>query len=145
MLIVLDQLDLHPGVSRFLHDLMQQARRVRLLITSSNRLDLPGEWVLPLYGLSVPETDDPDEVRRSEAVQLFMQAVLRVCGVCGIAADQLSTWRTSAALWRACLWALSWLPPGRGSYPIRRSPGKSRTIITSSRRPAQARPKGTSA
>ena len=90
MLIVLDQLDLYPGISRFLYDLMQQARRVRLLIASSNRLDLPGEWVLPLYGLNVPETDDPAEVRRSEAVQLFMQAVLRVCGACGLEADQLT-------------------------------------------------------
>jgi len=89
VLIVLDQLDLYPGISRFLYDLMQQARRVRVLITSSHRLDLPGEWVLPLYGLNVPETDDPDEVRRSEAVQLFMQAVVRVCGACGLEADQL--------------------------------------------------------
>ena len=89
VLIVLDQLDLHPGVSRFLHELIQQARRVRLLITSSNRLDLPGEWVLPLYGLSVPETTDPNEVRRSEAVQLFMGAVQRVCGVSRIEEDQL--------------------------------------------------------
>jgi DNA-binding SARP family transcriptional activator/predicted ATPase len=90
VLIVVDHLDLHPGVLQFLHDLMQQARRVRLLIASSNRLDLPGEWVLPLYGLSVPSTDDPDEVRRSEAVQLFMQAVARVCGACGLEADQLT-------------------------------------------------------
>jgi DNA-binding SARP family transcriptional activator/predicted ATPase len=90
VLIVVDHLDLHPDVLQFLHDFMQQARRVRLLVASSNRLDLPGEWVLPLYGLSVSSTDDPDEVRRSEAVQLFMQAVLRVCGACGFAADQLA-------------------------------------------------------
>ena len=67
----------------------QQARRVRLLIASSNRLDLPGEWVLPLYGLSVPGTDDPDEVRRTDAVQLFMQAAQRVRGANVVAADQL--------------------------------------------------------
>jgi DNA-binding SARP family transcriptional activator/predicted ATPase len=89
VLIILDQLDLYPGISRFLYDLMQRARRVRVLITASNRLDLPGEWVLPLYGLNVPEADDPAEVRRSEAVQLFMQAVVRVCGSCGLEADQL--------------------------------------------------------
>jgi DNA-binding SARP family transcriptional activator/predicted ATPase len=90
VLIVLDQLDLYPDVSRFLHELIQQAHRVRLLITSSNRLDLPGEWVLPLYGLSVPETDDPAEVWGSEAVQLFMQAVQRVCGACGLEEDHLT-------------------------------------------------------
>ena len=89
VLIVIDHLDLHPGVLQFLHELMQQARRVRLLIASSNRLDLPGEWVLPLYGLSVPGTDDPDEVRRTDGVQLFMQAAQRVRGANVVAADQL--------------------------------------------------------
>ena len=88
-LIVLDQLDHHPGVPRFLHELIQQARGVRLLVASSNRLDLPGEWVLPLYGLRVPETDDPNQVRRSDAVQLFMQAVQRVRGVNGLSTDEL--------------------------------------------------------
>jgi len=89
MLIVLDQLDIHPGVPRFIHDLIQQARGMRLLIASSNRLDLPGEWVLPLYGLSVPDTDDPSEVRRTDAVQLFVRAAQRVRGANVLAEDQL--------------------------------------------------------
>jgi DNA-binding SARP family transcriptional activator/predicted ATPase len=89
MLIVLDQLEIYPGITRFLHELIQQARGVRLLIASSNRLDLPGEWVLPLYGLSVPDTDAPDEVRRTDAAQLFMQAAQRVRGASVVAADQL--------------------------------------------------------
>ena len=88
-LIVIDHLDRHPGVLQFLHEFTQQARRVRLLVASSNRLDLPGEWVLPLYGLSAPGTDDPDEVRRTDAVQLFMQAAQRVRGANVVAADQL--------------------------------------------------------
>ena len=45
--------------------------------------------MLPLYGLSVPDTDDPDEVRRTDAVQLFMQAAQRVSGADVVAADQL--------------------------------------------------------
>ncbi len=90
MLIVLDQLEIQPGVARFLHELIQQARGVRLLIASPSRLDLPGEWVLPLYGLGVPETDDPNEVRRTDAVQLFIQAAQRVSGASALAADQLA-------------------------------------------------------
>jgi DNA-binding SARP family transcriptional activator/predicted ATPase len=89
MLIVLDQLELHPGVPHFLHELVQQARGVRLLIASSNRMDLPGEWVLPLYGLGVAETDDPYQVRGADATQLFMRAVQRVCGVNKLPADEL--------------------------------------------------------
>jgi len=89
MLIVLDQLEIYPGIVRFLHEVIQQARGVRLLIASSNRLDLPGEWALPLYGLSFPDTDDPDEVRRTDAAQLFMQAAQRVRGDHVVAADQL--------------------------------------------------------
>ena len=42
MLIVLDQLEIYPGMTRFLHGLIQQAWGVRLLIASSNRLGLPG-------------------------------------------------------------------------------------------------------
>jgi DNA-binding SARP family transcriptional activator/predicted ATPase len=89
LLLVLDQLDHHPGIPGFLHELMQQAPGVRLLIASSSRLKLAGEWVLPLYGLEVPESDNPDEIRRSDAVQLFMQTVQRACGVCGFEEEQL--------------------------------------------------------
>jgi DNA-binding SARP family transcriptional activator/predicted ATPase len=89
VLIILDQLEVYPGIVRFLHELIQQARGVRLLIASFNRLDLPGEWVLPLYGLRIPATDDPDEVRHTEAAQLFVQAARRVRGANVVAADQL--------------------------------------------------------
>ena len=89
VLIVLDQLEIYPGIVRFLHEVIQQTRGVRLLIASSNRLDLPGEWALPLYGLSFPDTDDPDEVRRTDAAQLFIQAAQRIRGNHVVAADQL--------------------------------------------------------
>jgi DNA-binding SARP family transcriptional activator/predicted ATPase len=89
VLIVLDHLEIYPGVARFLQELIQQARGVRLLIASSKPLGLPGEWVLPLYGLSVPGTRDPAEVRRADAVELFMQAALRVRGSHVVEADQL--------------------------------------------------------
>ena len=90
VLIVLDHLD-RPSWRFAVLSMTSCSRRadVRLLIASSNRLDLPGEWVLPLYGLSVPGTDDPDEVRRTDAAQLFMQAAQRVRGDHVVAADQL--------------------------------------------------------
>jgi predicted ATPase len=89
LLMVLDQLEYHPGIPAFFHELMQQAPGVRLLVASSSRLNLAGEWVLPLYGLDVPESDNPDEILRSDAVQLFMRTVQRACGVCSFEEDQL--------------------------------------------------------
>jgi DNA-binding SARP family transcriptional activator/predicted ATPase len=89
LLMVLDQLDHHPGIPGLLRELMQQAPGVRFLVATSSRLNLAGEWVLPLYGLEVPESDSPDEIRRSDAVQLFMQTVQRACGACSFEEDQL--------------------------------------------------------
>jgi DNA-binding SARP family transcriptional activator/predicted ATPase len=89
LLLVLDQLDPHPGIPAFLRELTQQAPGVRLLVASSSRMNLPGEWVLPLYGLEVPESDSLDEIRRSDAVQLFVQTVQPACGVCSFDEDQL--------------------------------------------------------
>jgi DNA-binding SARP family transcriptional activator/predicted ATPase len=89
LLLVLDQLDPFPGIPAFLHELTQQAPGVRLLVASSSRMNLAGEWVMPLYGLEVPESDSPDEIRRSDAVQLFEQTAQRACGVCSFDEDQL--------------------------------------------------------
>jgi DNA-binding SARP family transcriptional activator/predicted ATPase len=83
LLLVLDQLGPQAGVADFIHEVIRQAPGVRLLVASASRLNLAGEWVLPLYGLEVPETDDADEIRGSEAVQLFMQTVRRACDGCG--------------------------------------------------------------
>lgn len=89
MLIILDQVGDYPGLVDFIRHLAGEARKVRLLVARSNRLNVPGEWVLPLYGLRVPETDDLDGLRASDAVRLFSQAVERACGVCGIEDEQL--------------------------------------------------------
>jgi DNA-binding SARP family transcriptional activator len=89
LLIVLDQLCLYPGVADFLRDLIHEARKVRLLVACSNRLNVPGEWVLPLYGLKVPETDNLEHLRASDAMRLFIQAVERACGACVIEDEQL--------------------------------------------------------
>ena len=89
MLIILDPLDGSPGVPDYLQALIRQAPRVRLLIASSHRLNVTGEWVLPLYGLKVPESDDPAGLWGCEAVQLFIQTVERACGVCTLEEQQL--------------------------------------------------------
>lgn len=88
-LLVLDGVEPHPGALDFLSGLLQHAPRTRVLVTALAPLSVRGEWVLPLYGLRVPETDDPDEVSRSDAAQLFMQAMRRACGDCELAGDQL--------------------------------------------------------
>jgi DNA-binding SARP family transcriptional activator/predicted ATPase len=90
LLMVLDHLDVQPGILGFLQNLMQHAPGVRLLVATSSRLNLAGEWVMPLYGLQVPESDSPDQILRSDAVQLFIQTAQRACGVCSFEEDQLA-------------------------------------------------------
>ncbi|MEM7336134.1 MAG: BTAD domain-containing putative transcriptional regulator [Chloroflexota bacterium] len=51
----------------WLSDLLRQAPKVKLLLTSRERLNLEGEWTLPLEGLSHHAN------KKSEAVDLFIQ------------------------------------------------------------------------
>jgi predicted ATPase/DNA-binding XRE family transcriptional regulator len=60
-----------------LSELLQQAPRLRLLVTSRERLNLQGEWTFELGGLSVPVTSQESEAFYS-AVQLFEYHVHRL-------------------------------------------------------------------
>ncbi|HEY4722571.1 MAG TPA: BTAD domain-containing putative transcriptional regulator, partial [Anaerolineae bacterium] len=71
LLLVLDNIEhLLAGVN-FIAQIVQQARRVTLLITSRERLTLQAEQVFELEGLSYPEGPQRD-VERYSAVQLFI-------------------------------------------------------------------------
>lgn len=59
-------------------DLLADAPHLKLLITSRERLNLHGEWVLPIDGIDYPLTTDYDHLERYSAVQLFMQSAQRV-------------------------------------------------------------------
>ena len=82
MLLVLDNFEqLLPSGCQVLTTMMQQAGKVKLLVTSRQRLALPGEWAYEVTSLPVPtdESDErvkgPDSLGGAEysAVELFVQ------------------------------------------------------------------------
>lgn len=78
LLLLLDSFEhLLDGVP-VLVDLLAGAPHLKVLITSRERLNLPGEWVLPLAGLDYPVTAEEGPLERSAAVQLFLQSAQRV-------------------------------------------------------------------
>jgi predicted ATPase/transcriptional regulator with XRE-family HTH domain/Tfp pilus assembly protein PilF len=83
VLLVLDNFEHLLDGANLVSDILQAAPRVKLLITSRERLDLHGEWVFELHGLPVPAVDaaidlaqSPGEAQ-SSAVALFMDSARR--------------------------------------------------------------------
>jgi predicted ATPase/transcriptional regulator with XRE-family HTH domain len=76
-LLVLDNFEHLLGGADLLADIMQCAPQVKLLVTSRERLNLPGEWVFEIHGLPVPGTEHDDRLTENSAVQLFAQCAAR--------------------------------------------------------------------
>ena len=73
LLIVLDNCEHVLGAaSRVVVTLAGQCRRVRILATSRERLDVPGEYVFPVPPLSLPEDGSAGAVAASDAGTLFV-------------------------------------------------------------------------
>jgi predicted ATPase/DNA-binding CsgD family transcriptional regulator len=78
LLLVLDNFEhLLDGVG-VVSDILAAAPRVKMLVTSRERLNLLEEWVLELQGLRFPENDSELEIEGYSAVQLFLQNARRV-------------------------------------------------------------------
>jgi len=78
MLLVLDNIEhLLDGVE-LLAEILQHAARVKLMVTSRERLLLQGEWVVDLQGLAVPPDRQADQMDAYSAVSLFAECARRV-------------------------------------------------------------------
>jgi predicted ATPase/transcriptional regulator with XRE-family HTH domain len=81
MLLVLDNFEHLMEGAGLLSSIMQATPGVRFLVTSRQRLNLQGEWVLEVGGLTYPLDTDRNTAERLEsyeAVQLFQQVAARV-------------------------------------------------------------------
>jgi DNA-binding SARP family transcriptional activator/predicted ATPase/predicted negative regulator of RcsB-dependent stress response len=84
MLLVLDNFEhllIEQEVIRSLSDIMQHASRVKFLVTSRERLNLKGEWVYPLKGMSYPDIHnhfDLTSIDKFGALMLFQQRAKQV-------------------------------------------------------------------
>jgi len=73
LLIVLDNCEHVLGsAGRVVVMLAEQCHQVRIVTTSRERLDVPGEYVFPVPPLSLPEDGTADAVAASEAGSLFV-------------------------------------------------------------------------
>jgi predicted ATPase/DNA-binding SARP family transcriptional activator len=77
ILLILDNFEHLLDGAALIADLLRQARNLRMLITSRERLNLSGEWVLPVLGLDLPDDQDPQKTQFA-AVQLFIQNAHKV-------------------------------------------------------------------
>jgi predicted ATPase len=82
MLLVLDNFEHLLEGAGLLAGILRQAPDVMLLVTSRERLQLQGEWVFTVEGLSVPlgspgALSSPAELENNDALQLFIQSARR--------------------------------------------------------------------
>lgn len=77
LLLVLDNVEQLLPATPFLAEIGRRAPGVTILCTSRERLQLPGEWIVPLAGLDVPTDEDTEDLERWSAAQLFMQGARR--------------------------------------------------------------------
>ena len=76
LLLVLDNVEQLGDKLTFMAEILAEAPRVKLLITSRQRLNLPEEWVFPLQGLPLPDERDLQGIAENAAAALFMQSAL---------------------------------------------------------------------
>jgi predicted ATPase/DNA-binding SARP family transcriptional activator len=78
LLLLLDNFEHLLPETSLLTDILRQAPRVSLLVTSRQRLNLRAEWVFPLAGLPFPDADTDPEAHSYAAVQMFLQTARRI-------------------------------------------------------------------
>jgi DNA-binding SARP family transcriptional activator/predicted ATPase len=79
-LLVFDNAEHLQGFGNWLALLLAACDRLKALVTSRARLDMAGEWLLPLEGLPVPDTDEieTEALRAFDAVRLFEARAYRL-------------------------------------------------------------------
>jgi predicted ATPase/DNA-binding SARP family transcriptional activator/uncharacterized protein HemY len=78
LLLVLDNFEHLLGHSDVLLELLQQAPRLKLLVTTRERLQVKEEWVVSLEGLAYPPSPEAKGLADFPAVQLFLNCAKRV-------------------------------------------------------------------
>lgn len=91
VLLILDNFEHVLDGVEILADIVTNAAKVQLLVTSRERLKLHGEWVYEIRGLAVPETPTAAHLEEYSSVQLFLQGARRAQTTFSLeAADKLA-------------------------------------------------------
>lgn len=78
MLLALDNLEHLASDLSLVAGLLESAPGVKLLVTSRERLHLPGEWLFDIHGLRVPVAGQPLALEGYSSAALFLQCARRV-------------------------------------------------------------------
>jgi predicted ATPase/DNA-binding SARP family transcriptional activator len=76
VLLALDNFEQLMACAPFLAELLEAAPGVKLIVTSRERLNLPGEWAMEVLGLPFPGSEDPHPAQYASA-QLFIKGAER--------------------------------------------------------------------
>jgi predicted ATPase/DNA-binding SARP family transcriptional activator len=77
MLLVMDNFEHLVEGSSLLAEMLEDAPQIKLIVTSRERLNLHGEWLFEVMGLTIPE-NDAAEIENFSAAQLFLQSSRRL-------------------------------------------------------------------
>jgi predicted ATPase/DNA-binding CsgD family transcriptional regulator len=73
LLLVLDNFEHLLSSAGILTNILKHAPHVKMLVTSRERLRLYGEVIHSIDGMALPTSDQAEDLRQSESVQLFVQ------------------------------------------------------------------------
>lgn len=79
-LLVLDNFEHLINTASLVSDLLEHNSGLHLIVTSRERLNLPGEWVIEVGGLAFPGQVDLTHIQDYVAVQLFLKSAERSGG-----------------------------------------------------------------
>jgi predicted ATPase/DNA-binding SARP family transcriptional activator/Tfp pilus assembly protein PilF len=88
-LLVLDNVDDLALAAPLLASFLTATRAPKVLVTSRERLNIQGEWVLDIQGLTVPSSEHDPQAEQYSAVQLFLQSARRARSDLVLTADDL--------------------------------------------------------
>ena len=77
MLLVMDNFEHLVTAAELLGELVAAAPGLNILVTSRQRLNLPGEWVLPVGSLQIPNGAAAQPLKSFSAANLFIQCARR--------------------------------------------------------------------
>ncbi|RKX71005.1 hypothetical protein DRP53_02985 [candidate division WOR-3 bacterium] len=78
LLLLLDNFEHVIEAVGLLGEIISETEKVKILVTSRERLNLKDEWVYPVEGLEIPDKKDLDRIEEYPAIQLFLQNGKRV-------------------------------------------------------------------
>ena len=78
MVLILDNLEYLLDGAGIISEMIEYAPNVKVLCTSREQLNLHGEWVFEVKGLSVPQSAEGTQFDDSSAVRLFLQRANQV-------------------------------------------------------------------